>query len=69
MTIEVGLWIIPTLITVISILAAWFLVPESDTSGRCPDFASLFYFGLNMIVALIISLLSWIIYAIFFGAG
>jgi len=65
MTIEIGLWIIPTLITVISILAAWFIAPESDSSGRYPDFGSLFWLGINLIVALIISLLSWIVFAIF----
>lgn len=67
MTIEIGLWIIPTLITVISVLAAWFIVPESDSSGRCPDFGSLFWLGFNLIVALIISLASWIVFGIYIG--
>jgi len=65
MTIELELWMIPALITIISILAVWFIVPESDSSGRYPDFGPLFHFAINLIVALIISLVSWIVFALF----
>jgi len=65
MIIEIGLWIIPTLITVISILVAYFAVPESDSSGRCPDFGSIFWLGINLIAALIISLISWVVFGVF----
>jgi len=69
MTIDIALWNIPVFITVTSIVAAFFFVKEDKSSGFLSGVSAVFSLGLNLIVALVISLLSWVVYAIFFGAS
>jgi len=65
MTIKIGLWIIPLMITIVSIAIAWFKTPEPKHGHYFPDMTPVFTFGLNIIYALAVSLVAWIIYAIF----
>jgi len=63
MTIHLAAWTIPLFITVAAIMIAALNVPPQKQWGHFPDYACIIIFAGNLIVALIVSLVSWIVYA------
>jgi len=63
MSIQIPIWIIPVLITLMSILVAYLKTPPPENGGYFPDVTPLIVFGYNLIIALLVSLVSWVAYA------
>jgi len=69
-TLSIGWWVIPLLVTLLSISAAWYStedLQDGDIGGwYIPDFGTPLLNLMKWGVALIISLLAWLIWALIF---
>ena len=64
MTIEIGYWVIPLVITFVSFVVASMCAKEPSSHGYFPDFGAALLNIIRLAIALIVSLVAWLLWAI-----
>ena len=65
MSIEISWWIVPLMVTVTAFVIAFMIQPEQQSrSGYIPDLISPLFGFIHYLVAIIVSLFSWLIWAL-----
>lgn len=64
MTINIGWWLIPLLVTVVSFTVAVRKAPQDQRGGYVPDVISPMLGAALLLIAAIVSLFAWLIWAL-----
>jgi len=65
MTMTIGFWVAPVLVTITSILIAFWKAPNSKSDGVFAVFGDAVHLGLNLLAALVVSLISWVTFVVY----
>lgn len=70
-TISFGWWMAPTLVTLLTFLAAWAFGPkmQPQRGSMFPDIGGALMELLSYAAALVVSLLAWLVWALVDGGG
>jgi len=64
MTITLGSWILPLAVTFLAFAASYALTPAAKPSGYFPDFGPAIIGALLMLLAVVVSLSAWLLWAL-----
>ncbi len=64
MTIELGWWLLPLFITIAAFSYANKTMPPTQPGGYIPDVIGPMIGGVHMLIAAVVSLFSWLIWAL-----
>lgn len=69
MTISLGWWALPAIITLAAYAVAWWRVPAPQPSSYFPDTGPVILGFIYLSLATVVSLAAWLMWALFGGAA